>query len=77
MEDPLGVVKTFASIQVSADSRWCRKVRKKRHEGVFVVYKGETGFAAEAFRDGWVMGVGGGRDRIVALGRVRKGKCRL
>ena len=40
MEDPLGVVKTFASIQVSADSRWCRKVRKKRHEGVFVVYKG-------------------------------------
>ena len=38
--------------------------------------RGKTGFAG-AFRDGWVMGVGGGRDRIVALGRVRKGKCRL
>jgi len=33
---------------------------------------GITGFAG-AFRDGWVMGVGGGRDRI----GVRKGKCTL
>ena len=34
-------------------------------EGVFREITG----CAEAFRDGWVMGVGGGRDRIVAVGR--------
>ena len=70
MQDPLGVEETFASIQVSADSRWCRKVRKKKHGrgGVFWEAGGKTGFAG-AFRDRWVMGVGGRRDRIVALGR--------
>ena len=38
------------------------------HEGVFWEAGGKTGFAG-AFRDRWVMGVGGRRDRIVALGR--------
>ena len=38
------------------------------HEGVFWEAGDKTGFAG-AFRDRWVMGVGGGRDRIVALGR--------
>ena len=69
MEDPLGVVKTFASIQVSADSRWCRKVRKKRHEGVFVVYKGGGNWFCRSIQ-GWMGdGCGWGRDRIVAVGR--------
>ena len=55
-----------------------RKVRKKRHGGVGSCERGVwgaggiTGFAG-AFRDGWVMGVGGERDRI----GVRKGKCTL
>ena len=33
MQDPLGFEETFASIQVSADTCWCRKVRKKRNVG--------------------------------------------
>jgi len=33
MQDPLGFEETFASIQVSAETCWCRKVRKKRYGG--------------------------------------------